>query len=79
MWGAKPPTFLKACQSPRGRPDLTNVPSKIRPDCIQVHNLRNDLPGSFSLTYVAFFKPEPLGTFLGPTLAEKLPKTKNMK
>ncbi len=32
--------------------------------------LRIDLPGYFSLVYVAFFKPGTLGTFLGPTLAE---------
>ncbi len=28
MWGAKPPTFLKALPGPRGRPDLKNAPNK---------------------------------------------------
>ncbi len=26
MWGASPPTFLKAFPGPRGRPDLKNAP-----------------------------------------------------
>ncbi len=38
-----------------------------------------DPPDSFSLTYVAFFKPGPLGTPLGPTLAENLPKPRKTK
>ena len=37
--------------------------------------LRIDLPGQSSLIHVAFFKPGPLGRFLGPTLAENPPKT----
>jgi hypothetical protein len=28
MWGAKPPTFLKAFKGPRDRPDLKNAPQK---------------------------------------------------
>ena len=28
MWGASPPTFLKAFPGPRGRPDLKNAPPK---------------------------------------------------
>jgi hypothetical protein len=28
MWGAMPPTFLRAFPGPRGRPDLKNVPPK---------------------------------------------------
>jgi hypothetical protein len=28
LWGAKPPTFLKAFPGPRGRPDLKNAPNK---------------------------------------------------
>ena len=33
---AKLPTFLKAFQGSRSRPDLKYAPPKIRPDCIQV-------------------------------------------
>ncbi len=36
MWGAKPPTYLKAFPGPRDRPDLKSAPPKIRPDCLQV-------------------------------------------
>ncbi len=32
-------------------------------------------PGFFSLIYVVFFEPGPLGRLLGPTLAENRPKT----
>ncbi len=28
MWGASPPTFLRALTGPRGRPDLKNAPKK---------------------------------------------------
>ena len=28
MWGASPPSFLKAFAGPRGRPDLKNAPQK---------------------------------------------------
>ncbi len=28
MWGAMPPTFLRAFPGPRGRPDLKNAPTK---------------------------------------------------
>ncbi len=40
-----------------------------------VRCLRIDLPGKFSLIYVALFKPGPLGRFLGPTFAENRPET----
>jgi hypothetical protein len=41
MWGARPPTFLKALPGPRGRPDLKNEPKQIWPDCLQVPSKPN--------------------------------------
>ena len=43
--------------------------------CFGGKKKRIDLPRYFLLIYVAFFKSGPLGTLLGPTLAEDRPKT----
>jgi hypothetical protein len=89
--GAKPPTFFDWLPG-RRRPCRPTETDDSRTEFLQIRNydldsgpdfrfefsrcLRIDPPGQFSLIYVACFKPGPLGSLLGPTLAENLPKTK---
>ncbi len=74
MWGAKPPTFLKAFPGPRGWPDLKNAPQEIRPDCLQVHNMNYSKSRNTASGLIKFLPSRIFGPILGSILSGSGPK-----